>query len=184
MQGLNVRQIIERTQRDVKELGFPVISAGQGTVELLDYSFVVAYHDRINLDDIRSEMNDYYKDKNLNLDEIEQLEENEYKLIEETLLAKFPLFDEDIHSRRVLWTNDCCISMIHYLIRDKVIYCYLHLRSSDVIYKLFSDLFLIHKITRQLQDKLNIDSVSILVNAHSIHEVVIKDINQVNLKED
>ena len=101
----------------------------------------------------------------------------EYSEIENELIEKFKLFKEDINSRRVLYTADICISMIHFLIRNNVIYVFVHLRSSDAVFKLFSDLFLIHKLTRRLQDEININKAIIKVNADSFHEIAIRNLS-------
>lgn len=172
--GAYLREIILKIQDQVRTEGSPVIVDGKGTVELLNRVYVLKYDELINTDRIQEHMKNYYKEEGLDYSELEELEKDEYKKISDTLEGKFHYFEDDIHSRRVLWTDDCCISMVHYLIRNKTIYCYMHLRSSDVHLKLFADLNLIHKITRSLQDKLGLYNAIIYVNAHSFHEVVLE----------
>jgi hypothetical protein len=177
MQGVNLRNIIELLQEFVINNGKPVVVDGQGTIEVLNKGFTITYNHKIDLFDIRNSMIMYYRQNNINFDKIQELESNEYKTIENELYEKFKIFSEDINSRRVLWSDDCCISMIHYLIRDNRIYCYVNLRSSDVVNKLFSDIFLIHKITAYLQDKLSIDNILININAHSLHKLVLNNMD-------
>jgi hypothetical protein len=124
-------------------------------------------------------MKSYYEERGIDFEEIQQLEEGEYNKISDTILQKAAMFDFDINTRRVLWTDDCCISMLQYIVRENYLYCYLHFRSSDIKNKLFSDLNLIHNITRRLQDKLGIYNATILVIANSFHEIVIKDLGKV-----
>ncbi len=174
MHGLGLRQVIENLQLFVVEKGKPVLVDGQGTIEVLNHSFNISYNSQIDIADIKKNMVEYYNSHKIDLKSIEELEKEEYSKIENELLSKFSLFDEDLHSRRVLWSDDCCISLIHYLVRDSKIYCYVHLRSSEVEQKLFSDMYLVHKITRALQDKLNIDVAMIFVNGHSMHKLVFK----------
>jgi hypothetical protein len=178
MHGLGLRQIIENLETFIVEKGKPVVVDKQGTIEVLNHSFNITYNSLIDLDDIYKHMRDYYAVNNINMSGIEELEREEYLKIENELYKKFELFNEDIYSRRVIWTNDCCISLIHYIIRDKKIYCFVHLRSSDIVNKLFSDLFLIHKITRKLQDDLNIQNVNICINGHSMHKLVFNNIDK------
>jgi thymidylate synthase len=181
--GKVVKDMIENVQITVRNNGQPVIVDNSGTIELLYHNFAFQYLDPIDIEDIHKSMENYYEEKDLDLTELQELEKSEYAEIENELVEKFEFFDQDINSRRVLWTDDCCISMVHYLIRDGVIHCYVHLRSSDVVYKLFSDLYLIHKITKRLQDKLNLYNTNIWINAHSAHEVVIKNVGNIKLDE-
>jgi hypothetical protein len=174
MHGHNLRSVIEKIQEQVRNEGTPVMVDGKGTVELLNKVYTFVYDEAINTDAIAKSMDDYYAMHGLDLKELQELEKDEYQKITDTLVSKFSYFDRDIHSRRVLWTDDCCISMVHYLVRNGTIYCYFHLRSSDVVYKLFSDLNLIHRITRSLQDKLGIYNTIIYCNSHSFHEIVLK----------
>ncbi|MDF2615467.1 MAG: hypothetical protein K0Q47_122 [Sedimentibacter sp.] len=178
MHGLGLRQMIENLETFIVEKGKPVVVDNQGTIEVLNHSFNITYNSIIDIEDIQKHMKDYYDVNGIDYSKIEELEKNEYSLIENELYSKFALFNDDIHSRRVLWSDDCCISLIHYLIRDKKIYCFVHLRSSDIVNKLFSDLFLIHKITRQLQDDLDIKDVNICVNGHSMHKLVLNNMNK------
>lgn len=172
--GQQLRCIIDKIQQQVRTEGVPVIVDGKGTIELLNKVYSLCYQEQINVDSIKRSMNEYYDEKGLDLEELEELEKDEYARIYNTLVSKFDYFDDDMHSRRVLWTDDCCISMVHYLVRNNTIYCYFHLRSSDIVYKLFADLNLIHRITRRLQDKLGIYNTIIYCNAHSFHEIVLK----------
>lgn len=178
MQGSYLKHLIENLQQKIRSEGRPVVSNNQGTIELLNEEFTISYENLIDMDDINRSMRRYYFQNNLDIQELQELEKDEYANIENVLYEKFKMFDEDMHSRRVLWSDDCCISLIHFLIRDKTILCYVNLRSSDVIYKLFSDLTLIHKITSNLQQKLNIKNAIIEVNAHSLHEIAINKIKK------
>lgn len=177
--GLNLKNTILDLQDKLRSNGIPVVVDGKGTIEQLFQTFAFSYSQPIDLDDIKKHMEDYYAEKGLDLKELQELEKTEYQKIYDEIMEKSKQFDEDIHSRRVLWTDDCCISMLQYLVRNNHLYCYLHLRSSDAVYKLFSDLNLIHTITRRLQDKLGIYNTTILVTANSFHEIAIKDINKV-----
>ena len=172
--GKALKQIIEGIQEQVRTEGIPVLVDGKGTVELLNKVYTICYKEPIDTESIAQSMAQYYEEKGLDLQGLQELEKDEYQKIFDELTIKFSYFDNDLHSRRVLWTDDCCISMVHYLVRNNTIYCYFHLRSSDIVYKLFSDLNLIHKITRSLQDKLGIYNTIIYVNAHSFHEIVLK----------
>lgn len=173
--GELVHKNIEFIQDLVTVEGDPVIVDGMGTVEILNKEFTLTFSDKIDMISIDSEMNNYYKDRELDLAELQELEKDEYqKIIDEFIGNKFEFFNKDLYSRRVLWTDDCCISMVHFLIRDGIINCFVHLRSSDVIYKLFSDVRLVLYITSYLQDKLNINFAKINFNAHSFHQVVFK----------
>ena len=171
--GEHLQCIIERIQEQVRTEGTPVIVDGKGTVELLNKVYTFCYEEAIDTESIAKSMADYYAMRGLDLAELQELEKDEYQKINDELVIKFSHFDQDIHSRRVLWTDDCCSSMVHYLVRNNTIYCYFHLRSSDVVYKLFSDLNLIHRITRSLQDKLGIYNTIIYCNSHSFHEIVL-----------
>lgn len=178
MQGEELRHLISSLQQRVRDIGRPVVVNNQGTIELLNENFTISYTDFIKLDDISKSMKSYYSDNNLNVDELIELEKTEYEKIKSELYFRFHYFNSDINSRRVLWSDNCCISMIHYIVRDGVILCYVHLRSSDVVYKLFSDLYLIHEITYKLQQKLNLKNTIIHVNPHSLHEIVISQIKK------
>lgn len=177
--GENLKYTILNLQESLRVNGTPVVTDGKGTIEKLFESFALSYNEPIDLDDIQKHMKDYYDEKGLDIKELQELEKSEYQKIYDEIMIKAEQFDDDIHSRRVLWTDDCCISMLHYLVRNNQLQCYLHLRSSDVVYKLFSDLNLIHIITKRLQDKLGLYNTIILVTANSFHEVVIKDMNKV-----
>ncbi|GEM_PF-4809637 len=178
MHGIVLRQTIENLHEFIVENGKPVVVDKQGTIEVLNHTFNIMYSGEIDVEDIRRQMKEYYNSHGINMEEVERLEKDEYSKIENTLYDKFLMFDEDIHSRRVLWSDDCCISLIHYIVRDKKIHCYVHLRSSDIVNKLFSDLFLVHKITRALQNKLKINNVLISINGHSMHKLVFDDMNK------
>lgn len=177
--GLNLKHSILNLQEKLRANGKPVVVDNVGTIEILFESFAFVYNEPIDLDDIKKHMEDYYAEKGLDLKELQELEKTEYQKIYDEIMEKAKQFDDDIHSRRVLWTDDCCISMLQYLVRNNHLYCYLHLRSSDAVYKLFSDLNLIHIITRRLQDKLDIYNTTILVTANSFHEIAIKNISKV-----
>lgn len=178
MHGRKIRHLVENLQQEVREKGRPVIVDNKGTIELINCNFTLSYTEPIKIVDIEIDMKRYYFENNLNIDELQELEKDEYSKIANRLYDKFKFFDNDINSRRVLWTDDCCISMVQYIVRDNTILCFVNFRSSDVVNKLFSDLFLIHTITRKLQDKLKINKVIINVNAHSLHEIVINRVNK------
>jgi thymidylate synthase len=177
--GENVKDLIFSLQERLTQRGNPVVVDNMGTIETLFESFAFVYDEPIDTDDIRKHMKQYYEERGINFDEIEKLEAGEYQKIFDTIMDKSRFFKDDIHSRRVLWTDDCCISMVQFLVRQNELYCTLHLRSSDVKNKLFSDVNLIHNITRRLQDKLGIYNATILVIANSFHEIVIKDLGKV-----
>lgn len=176
MDGKKIRHLIENLQQEVRENGRPVVVDNKGTIEILNKCFSLSYNELIKIADIEIEMKKYYFENNLNIEDLQELEKEEYTKIAENLYNKFKFFDDDINSRRVLWADDCCISMIHFIVRDNTILCYVHFRSSDVVNKLFSDLFLINIITKKLQEKLNINNVIININTHSLHEIVINQI--------
>lgn len=172
--GQELRTKLLDIQEEIRENGKPVQVDGRWTAELINYSYQFNYDERIDLNSIKEEMIDYYKLNKIDYSELEELEEAEYDLIRDTLLRKANSYTiDDIHSRRILWTDDCCISFIQYLIRDGKINCYVHFRSSDAVNKLFSDLYLIHDITSRLQDKFCLYNTTIYVTASSIHEIVI-----------
>jgi thymidylate synthase len=172
--GESLYNMILNLQENVRMNGKPVYVDGKGTIEKLFEQFAFEYSGIINIDNIKAYMKKYYEEKGLDYAELEELEKGEYSDIYDTIVWKSEYFKEDIRSRRVLWTDDCCISMLQYLVRDNKLYCFLHLRSSDIVYKLFSDLHLIHNITRRLQIDLGIYNTIIHVTANSFHEVVIK----------
>jgi thymidylate synthase len=170
--GFILRKMVEQMQQHVIEKGHPVIVNNQATIEVLNYGFKLFYEAPIDLEDIRKSMLDYYNENDINLSTLEELEHAEYSIIATELYNKFELFKQDKNSRQVLFTDDCCISMIHFLIRGGTIYCYMHLRSSDCVNKLFSDLYLVHKIISKLQEFEKINSVRFDFVANSLHKVV------------
>lgn len=174
--GYILYNTIANLQEKVRLYGNPVLVDGKGTVELLFEQFSFSYNELIDIDNIKLHLERYYKEKGLDYSELEKLEKGEYSDIYDTIFWKSEYFKDDLNSRRVLWTDDCCISMLQYLVRDNHLYCFLHLRSSDVIYKLFSDLHLIHSITKRLQIELGLYNTTIKVTANSFHEIVLKDI--------
>ena len=170
--GLILRNTVEAMQAYVVSQGDPVIVNNQCTLEILNFGFDLSYSYLIDVEDIKKNMLDYYSENEIDYKNLEELEKNEYSVIMTKLFEKFELLKQDKNSRQVLFTDDCCISMIHYLIRNNKIYCYMHMRSSDCINKLFSDLNLVHRITRKLQDITGICFVDFNFTANSLHQII------------
>lgn len=178
--GKMVRELIDTIQSDVTLFGSPVTVDGKGTIELMNTSYRLNFNDIIDIDNIRKELEFYFFEKNFDLKELQELEKSEYKKIEDEILEKAEQFHEDKHSRRVLWTDDCCISMIQYLIRNNTLHCFVNLRSSDTVYKLFSDLTLILNITRRLQIDHALYNSVINLSSNSFHIIAIDNLKKVN----
>lgn len=173
-QGLLIRNLIEETQNLILSKGKPVIVRNQATLEILNHCFNISYNTIIDLEDIRKNMIKYYEEYGVDLEYLEEIEKLEYLNIKNELYEKFNILDEDKNSRQIIFTDDCCISMIQYLIRENTIYCFVNLRSSDSVNKLFLDLFLIHEITKELQEKMQINCTKIYFTANSMHKIAYK----------
>ena len=169
--GEILRNTVEAMISYVKYEGHPVIVNNQGTLEIINFGFKLAYSSLIDLVDIRKHMTEYYEQNNIDISSLEELERAEYSIITTKLYEKFKLFKQDKNSRQVLFTDNCCISMIQFLIRNNSILCFMNMRSSDVENKLFSDLYLIHRIIRKLQESENLNCVKFMFNANSLHKI-------------
>lgn len=167
--GKKLRSIVEHNKRKIVTFGDPIIADGKCTIEMIGHSFIISYNEYIDTVSINNELISFCFDNNIDYQNLLKLEKDEYQKIYNTITSKFVYFEDDIHSRRVLWTDDCCMSMIQLLVRNNTINCFLILRSSDVVGKQFSDLNLVHLIIRAAQDKLNIKNVCLRVTAHSMH---------------
>jgi thymidylate synthase len=175
--GEVLKNTVESLVHYVATKGSPVIANKQGTLEVLNEGFTITHKEPIDIENIKASMLQYYEENEIDYKNLEELEKTEYSVIMTELFEKFELFKQDKHSRQVLFTDDCCISMIHYLIRNNEIYCYMHMRSSDCEKKLFSDLYVVHKITRKLQDMMGINLVNFYFNSDSMH-LIIYDIKE------
>jgi hypothetical protein len=174
-----LKNIIEEQIEIVRRNGVPVIVNKQGTIEILNYSFNYLDDDFINTEENYIDMLEYYKENNINYEEILKLEKDEYAKITEGVVETFKKFDEDINTRQAIWVSPWCISMIHFIVRNNILHCFVKLRSSDVVKLLISDMRLILELVRKLQEKLNIKNVFVNVNIDSAHIIVIEDITKI-----
>lgn len=149
--------------------GNSIVVDGKKTIEICDANirFSVDYVVDLNAIEVRAN-----SIMNFKFREIYDSELEEYNRIANHLLSKFLLFDSDLNSRRVLWADSCCISFIHFLVRNNAILCFVHMRSSDCLKKLPVDLYLICSIIRELQLKLNIVDVNVSVAFDSLHIII------------
>jgi hypothetical protein len=76
-------------------------------------------------------------------------------------------------SRRFIYTNDSCISMIHAMYRDRVLDMHVVMRSTNVAEKLEHDLKFIHYLSQnvylKMSDICDIDTVQLRIGLNSAH---------------
>lgn len=174
-----LRKIIEDQIHDVRSNGTPVIVNNQGTLELLDKNFTLSFDEYLDPLIIADEIKKYYNEKGIDYFEILKLEKEEYALIQNDIVNYvFPKFDLDINTRQAIWTSNFCISMIHFIVRNNVIYVFVKFRSSNVTKLLMSDMAMILELAAILQKKLLIKYLIVKVNITSMHEVIIENINE------
>ncbi len=86
--------------------------------------------------------------------------ENEYKI------------PQDLSTRRFIFVQESCISLVHTMFRDDVLNVHTVCRSSDVVNTFTSDIRFLHYLATIIHRKLNLDdkiSVHLHVRMHSAH---------------
>ena len=84
--------------------------------------------------------------------------------------------EEDVTSRRFIYTSDTCISLAHFLIRDNMLDCKFFLRSSDVKCTLPYDLNFIKYLCKEVYNFLNLEGhtakINIIINSGHIPSII------------
>lgn len=174
-----LKELIKEQIDIVRKNGVPVIVNNQGTLEILNHSFNFIHDDFIDLEANYKDMMEYYTENKIDYEkEVYELEKGEYSQIIEGVTKIFQIFDTDLHTRQAIWVSPWCISMIHFMVRNNIIHCFVKMRSSNVSRLLISDMCLILSLVRKLQDKLNIKQVFVNVNIDSAHEIIIDDVSK------
>jgi hypothetical protein len=94
--------------------------------------------------------------------EREQSGDNEYSI------------PQDLSTRRFIFTQDTCISLVHTMFRDGVLNVYTVCRSSDVVNTFASDVRFLHYLSAMIHMKLSLSSsipIRLHVRMHSAHVV-------------
>lgn len=173
---MNIINTIEEQIDIVKKNGVPVIVNNQGTLEVINHSFCLNTQNRIEVNEIKNQVKTYYEKYKIPYKEIEDLEKDEYEKIIDGVTSNFPKILDDINTRQAVWVSPWCISMIHFIVRNNIIYCFVKMRSSNVVKLLASDLGLILTLCSKLQEYLGTNKVIVDVNISSLHIVAIDDI--------
>jgi hypothetical protein len=80
-------------------------------------------------------------------------EKEYYDRIEKDLLSKIEKEEKDTFSRRFIYSNEDCISTIHFFIRENSIIFYFYIRSSNAKDILESDLSFLRYITFKIANR-------------------------------
>lgn len=81
---------------------------------------------------------------------------------------------QDLSTRRFIFTQDTCISLVHTMFRDGVLNVHAVCRSSDVVNTFTSDVRFLHYLSAMVHMKLNFSSsvpIRLHVRMHSAHVV-------------
>ena len=117
--------------------------------------------------------------KHQDLIDREQVEHYYYNMILNGLKHKIGEVDYSsdvlLDNRRIVFTNDDCISFIQFLIRDKI-YLTVNLRSSDFLNALPSDIKFFCKIPKEITDFLTTNFIKTNKKKENIN--IIKDLNE------
>lgn len=184
MERSHLKEIIEEQIKLVKSNGYPVIVRGQGTVEINNHNFDIVFDGPIDLLDVIEDCHAYYDFAGMSFDEIIEKEKKEYEKVTKGIKLTFKKLQEDLYTRQAIWVSPWCISMVHFLVRNGIIHCFVKFRSSNVVEVLASDLYQIITCLKDLQDKLEIYLSIIHVNVDSLHYVVVDDVSKIKLSNE
>tara|TARA_B100000900_G_C20581646_1_gene717798 strand:- start:400 stop:1335 length:936 start_codon:yes stop_codon:yes gene_type:complete len=118
-----------------------------------------------------------------------------YSQIRETLIKKIDdelhgineyFREEDVSSRRFIYTSDTCISLAHFMIRKQMLDCKFFLRSSNVKDTLTYDLNFIKYLCKEVYNFLKLENhtVKISVTINSAHILSNMNVESENKIED
>ena len=84
--------------------------------------------------------------------------------------------EEDINSRRFIYTDNSCISLMHFTFRNDILDCHFVLRSSNTKETLKYDLQFLYLLCKMVKETLEIEPLAcrIRVNFGSAHIIIDK----------
>ena len=85
--------------------------------------------------------------------------------------------EEDTNSRRFIYTDNTCLSLFHFIVREDILICDFFIRSSDTKNTLMYDLNFLKCLSQDVMSCLEVDSIkavrmNVKINSAHIHHKI------------